>query len=101
MAEIRIISRPSERKVCVCGGALTVSPITTDKRNASLWLCTRHCGARGLTYQGALRRKVRLDLLKWGDLRRNARALADSAEAPQIIVVQQQVQPEPEPAALN
>jgi hypothetical protein len=100
MAEIRIISRPAERKTCVCGGALTVSQITTDKRNASLWLCTRHCGARGLTYQGALRRKVRLDLLKWGDLRRNARALMDSAEEPQIIVVHQQAQAEPEPATL-
>jgi hypothetical protein len=99
MAEIRIISRPVERKACVCGGALTVSQITTDKRNASLWLCTRHCGARGLTYPGALRRKVRLDLLKWGDLRRNARALAESAEEPQVIVVRQKAQVEPEPAA--
>ena len=101
MAEIRIISRPVERKACVCGGALTVSQITNDKRTASLWLCTRHCGARGLTYPGALRRKVRLDLLKWGDLRRNARALAESAEEPQIIVVRQKAQVEPEPAALN
>ena len=31
-----------------------------------------------LTYEGALRRKIRLDLLSWGDLRRNAQALIEA-----------------------
>ncbi|MBM4263986.1 MAG: hypothetical protein FJ145_21515 [Deltaproteobacteria bacterium] len=79
MAEIKIIARGMERRPCVCGAAIARSPMHTEGKS-ELWLCTRHCGARGLTYQGALRRKVRLDLLSWGDLRRNARALIDSAE---------------------
>ena len=29
----------------------------------------------GLTYEGGLRRKIRLDLLSWGDLKRNAQTL--------------------------
>jgi hypothetical protein len=28
-----------------------------------------------LSYEGALRRKVRLDLLSWGDMKRNAQTL--------------------------
>ena len=57
------------------------APITATRNGRSgstSSLC--QCGARGLTYEGALRRKVRLDLLSWGDLRRNAEALiaADS-----------------------
>jgi hypothetical protein len=43
--------------------------------STDVWLCSRHCGARGLTYAGALRRKTRLDLLSWGDLRRATQAL--------------------------
>ena len=35
-------------------------------------------GARGLTYEGALRRKLRLDLLSWGDLKRKAQALIEA-----------------------
>lgn len=81
MAEIKIITRALERRPCVCGAILAVSHMQTERRT-DLWLCTRHCGARGLTYQGALRRKVRLDLLSWGDLRRNARALIDAVEDP-------------------
>lgn len=79
MAEIKIIARATERRPCVCGATIAVSHMQSETK-ADLWRCTRHCGARGLTYQGALRRKVRLDLLSWGDLRRNARALIDSAE---------------------
>jgi hypothetical protein len=33
-----------------------------------------------LSYEGALRRKVRLDLLSWGDLRRSAQALIAADE---------------------
>lgn len=79
MAEVKIITRALERRPCVCGATLTVSHMQTERRT-ELWLCTRHCGARGSTYKGALRRKVRLDLLSWGDLRRNARALIESSE---------------------
>ena len=42
MEAVKIITPPAERKPCVCG-------------------------ARGLTYESALRRKLRLDLLSWGD----------------------------------
>jgi hypothetical protein len=75
MEAVKIIKPTIERKPCVCGATLYVSRAVTNKRNAEIWLCARHCGARGLTYEGALRRKVRLDLLSWGDLRRNAQAL--------------------------
>ncbi len=75
MEAVKIIMPAAERKPCVCGATLYVSRGSTDKRKAEVWLCSRHCGARGLSYEGALRRKVRLDLLSWGDLRRNARAL--------------------------
>lgn len=50
MEAVKIIVPAAERKPCVCG-------------------------ARGLTYAGALRRKIRLDLLSWGDLRRATQAL--------------------------
>jgi hypothetical protein len=43
-----------------------------------MWRCARHCGARGLTYEGVLRRKLRLDLLSWGDLKRKAQALIEA-----------------------
>jgi hypothetical protein len=75
MEAAKIIMPSAERKPCVCGATLYVSRKATIKRTVELWLCTRPCGARGLTYEGALRRKVRLDLLSWGDLRRNAQAL--------------------------
>ena len=75
MEAAKIIRPSAERKPCVCGATLYVSRKATIKRTVELWLCTRPCGARGLTYEGALRRKVRLDLLSWGDLRRNAQAL--------------------------
>jgi hypothetical protein len=75
MEAIKIITPAAERKPCVCGATICVSRGSTNNRNAEVWLCARHCGARGLSYEGALRRKVRLDLLSWGDLRRNAQAL--------------------------
>lgn len=79
MAEIKIIARAMERRPCVCGATIAVSHMHSEGKT-DLWLCARHCGARGLTYRGALRRKVRLDLLSWGDLRRNARTLVEAAE---------------------
>jgi hypothetical protein len=75
MEAVKIIMPAAERKPCVCGGTLCVSRAANNGRLAEVWLCSRHCGARGLTYEGALRRKIRLDLLSWGDLRRNAQAL--------------------------
>jgi hypothetical protein len=75
MEAVKIIVPVTERKLCVCGATLAISRGSSDKRNIDVWLCSRHCGARGSTYEGALRRKVRLDLLSWGDLRRNAQAL--------------------------
>jgi hypothetical protein len=82
MEAVKIIMPGAERKPCVCGATIFVSRKATIKRTVELWLCTRPCGARGLSYEGALRRKVRLDLLSWGDLRRNAQTLiAADAEA--------------------
>jgi hypothetical protein len=80
MEAIKIILPTAERKPCACGATLYISRATTNKRHADVWLCSRHCGARGLSYEGALRRKVRLDLLSWGDLRRNAQALIAADE---------------------
>ena len=82
MEAVKIIMPAAERKPCVCGATLCVSRTGNNGHLMESWLCSRHCGARGLTYEGALRRKIRLDLLSWGDLRRSAQALiaAHSAE---------------------
>ncbi|MSP40122.1 MAG: hypothetical protein EXR70_16650 [Deltaproteobacteria bacterium] len=80
MAAIRIIKPMVYRKPCVCGGTLNLSHPTTVKRTRDLWLCSNYCGARGVTYEGALRRKVRLDLLGWGDLKRKAQAMIEVEE---------------------
>jgi hypothetical protein len=75
MEGVKIIMPAAERKPCVCGATVCVSRTTSYRQLTEVWLCSDHCGARGLTYEGALRRKIRLDLLSWGDLRRNAQAL--------------------------
>ena len=63
------------RKPCA-GGASTYRVHTATRTGATgVWLCSRLCSARGLSYEGALRRKIRLDLLSWRDLRRSAQAL--------------------------
>ena len=74
MEALKIILPSAETKPCVCGATLYHTNVTRP-HSEPIWLCSRHCGARGVTYQGALRRKVRLDLLSWGDLRRNAQTL--------------------------
>ncbi|HEY5543431.1 MAG TPA: hypothetical protein VIM04_09290 [Candidatus Binatia bacterium] len=75
MEAMKIIMPAADRKPCVCGASLVVSRTSSKGHLTEVWLCASHCGARGLTYEGALRRKVRLDLLSWGDLRRNAQSL--------------------------
>jgi hypothetical protein len=75
MVAVKIILPTVDRKPCVCGAMIQMSSGVTNKQKGEVWLCSRHCGARGLSYEGALRRKVRLDLLSWGDLRRNAQTL--------------------------
>lgn len=76
MEAVKIILPAADRKPCVCGATLCLSRAAANKHRPEVWLCSRHCGARGLSYDGALRRKVRLDLLSWGDLRRKALSLA-------------------------
>jgi hypothetical protein len=89
MEAIRIILPVAQRKPCVCGATLCVSRAPSGGASTELWLCSRHCGARGLTYEGALRRKIRLDLLSWGDLRRNAQALiAVHSDEPDVGLIQ-------------
>ena len=83
---LKIIIPHAESKPCVCGATLFRSNVTRPQ-SEPVWLCSRHCGARGATYEGALRRKVRLDLLSWGDLRRNAQALVNAQEASDVGVV--------------
>ena len=75
METIRIIKPTADKKPCVCGATLQLCRDSNDRNKTEVWLCSRHCGARGFTYEGALRRKVRLDLLSWGDIRRNAQTL--------------------------
>jgi len=85
MEAVKIILPDAERKPCVCGASLNLHRAAGRDR----WLCSRYCGARGLTYEGALRRKVRLDLLSWGDLRRSAQALiAAHSEAKPAVSIQ-------------
>jgi hypothetical protein len=74
MEALKIILPNAERKPCVCGATLFRTNITRP-HSEPIWLCSRHCGARGATYEGALRRKIRLDFLSWGDLRHNAQTL--------------------------
>ena len=89
MEAAKIIMPTVEHKPCVCGATLYRSIVTTNRRKSEFWLCAHHCGARGLTYEGALRRKVRLDLLSWGDLRRNAQTLIEAEnEAENILTLQ-------------
>ena len=78
---LALILPAAERKPCVCGATLYRTNVTRPQREP-IWLCSRHCGARGQSYQGALRRKVRLDLLSWGDLRRNAQKLIGAEAEP-------------------
>jgi len=49
---------------------------------------SRHCGARGLSYEGAPRRKVRPGLTQLGDMKRNAQTLISAENDDQIIDVQ-------------
>ncbi len=87
MEAVKIILPAAERKPCVCGATLALN--RSFGRAGGRWLCSRHCGARGLTYEGALRRKIRLDLLSWGDLRRSAQALiAAHSEANPALSIQ-------------
>jgi hypothetical protein len=82
MEAIKITMTAAERKPCVCGATISITRNGSQGAATEVWLCARHCGARGLTYAGALRRKIHLDLLSWGDLRRSARALIETgAEA--------------------
>ena len=86
MEAVKIILPDAERKPCVCGATLSIH---RSGMRRELWLCSRHCGARGLSYEGALRRKIRLDLLSWGDLRRSAQALIDThADAKPAVLIQ-------------
>ena len=79
MQALKIILPSAESKPCVCGATLFRTNVTRPGRE-SIWLCSRHCGAYGLTYESALRRKVRLDLLSWGNLRRHAQRLIAADE---------------------
>lgn len=77
MEALRIIATPAQRRPCVCGATLYMTKNKSKKCHREIWVCTKHCGARGSSYHSALRRKVRLDLLSWGDLRRKANALIE------------------------
>lgn len=79
MEALKVILPSAESKPCVCGATLFRTDVTRP-RHEPIWLCSRHCGAYGLTYESALRRKVRLDLLSWGNLRRHAQRLIAADE---------------------
>jgi hypothetical protein len=79
MEALKIILPSAESKPCVCGATLYRTNVTRPGRE-TIWLCSRHCGAYGLTYESALRRKVRLDLLSWDNLRRHAQRLIAADE---------------------
>jgi hypothetical protein len=75
MTVTKIIMPEAEQRPCVCGAIVSPNSSVIAKGEVQIWLCSRHCGARGHSYEGALRRKVRLDFLSWGELRRNAESL--------------------------
>ena len=80
MEAIGIVMPTVNRKPCVCGATLQVSRVPTHQRTREVWLCSKHCGAYGLTYEGALRRKVRMDWLSWSNLKRNAQTLIEAED---------------------
>ena len=57
MEALKIILPSAERKPCVCGATLFRTNVTRP-HSEPIWLCSRHCGARGHTYAGALRRNA-------------------------------------------
>ena len=81
METLKIVLPSAERKPCVCGATLYRTNVTRP-HSEPIWLCSRHCGAYGLTYESALRRKVRLDLLSWANLRRHAQKLIAAEDEP-------------------
>ena len=84
MEALKIVLPSAESKPCVCGATLYRTNVTRP-RDEPLWLCSRHCGAYGLTYESALQRRVRLDLLSWGNLQRNAQRLPVASLPPMEI----------------
>ncbi len=81
MEAIGIVMPTLDRKPCVCGATLQVARVPTNKCTRKVWLCSSHCGAYGLTYEGALRRKVRMDWLSWSNLKRNAQTLIEAEDS--------------------
>jgi len=79
MEALKIVLPSAERKPCVCGATLYRTNVTRPTDDA-IWLCSRHCGAYGLTYESALLRKVRLALVSWDNLRRHAQRLIAADE---------------------
>jgi len=78
METVKIIMSAAESKSCICGATLFNCRDSNNERDTHVWRCARDCGARDLTYAGALRHKVRLDLLSWDDLRRKTQALIEA-----------------------
>ena len=72
MEAVKIITLPPSENPA---SAAPLSTSAASRRNNTEIKCG---GARGLTYEGALRRKLRLDLLSWGDLKRKAQALIEA-----------------------
>ena len=67
METVKIIMSAAESKSCICGATLFNCRDSNNERDTHVWRCARDCGARDLTYAGALRHKVRLDLLQAQD----------------------------------
>ena len=77
MEAVKIITLPPSENPA---SAAPLSTSAASRRNNAEIKCgaARATAARGLTYEGALRRKLRLDLLSWGDLKRKAQALIEA-----------------------
>ena len=73
MEAVKIITLPPSENPA---SAAPLSTSAASRRNNAEIKCG--AAARGLTYEGALRRKLRLDLLSWGDLKRKAQALIEA-----------------------
>jgi len=78
MEAVKIITLPPSENPA---SAAPLSTSAASRRNNTEIKCgaARATAARaGLTYEGALRRKLRLDLLSWGDLKCKAQALIEA-----------------------
>jgi hypothetical protein len=65
-----------EERKCVCGGVMHYAK-GVQRNGDDIYMCLP-CGVSGRSYAGALRTKIRREMLNVRDMRREAKALLSS-----------------------